>query len=84
MAGKLLGVYIHEFSIGFGPKIFSKQSDETKFSWRIIPLGGFVRFAGEEAVSYTHLDVYKRQIEIRTPWALKTWKYSLDKKVYAR
>ncbi len=48
VAGKLLGVYIHEFSIGFGPKIFSKQSDETKFSWRIIPLGGFVRFAGEE------------------------------------
>ncbi len=48
IAGKLLGVYIHEFSVGFGPKLFSKQSAETQFSFRIIPLGGFVRFAGEE------------------------------------
>ncbi|MGI6627368.1 MAG: RIP metalloprotease RseP [Bacillota bacterium] len=48
IAGKLLGVYIHEFSVGFGPKILSKKAGETYFSWRIIPLGGFVRFAGEE------------------------------------
>ncbi len=48
IAGKKLGVYIHEFGIGFGPKLLSKSSGETQFSFRIIPLGGFVRFAGEE------------------------------------
>ncbi len=48
LAGKKLGVYIHEFSIGFGPKIISKDSGETQFSFRLIPLGGFVRFAGED------------------------------------
>lgn len=47
LAGKRLGVYIHEFSIGFGPKMLSRDSEETEFSVRMIPLGGFVRFAGE-------------------------------------
>jgi len=48
IAGKRLGVYIHEFSIGFGPKLLFRDSGETEFSVRMIPLGGFVRFAGED------------------------------------
>jgi len=48
LAGKKLGVYIHEFSIGFGPRLLSRASGETQFCLRMIPLGGFVRFAGEE------------------------------------
>lgn len=48
LAARKFGVYIHEFSIGFGPKLFSKKGDETEVSVRLIPLGGYVRFAGEE------------------------------------
>ncbi|MGB4433501.1 MAG: RIP metalloprotease RseP [Bacillota bacterium] len=48
LAAKKFGVYIHEFSIGFGPLLFCKQGEETEFSLRLIPLGGYVRFAGEE------------------------------------
>ncbi|HHT84536.1 MAG: RIP metalloprotease RseP [Bacillota bacterium] len=48
IAGRKLGVYIHEFSIGFGPKLLSRDSEETEFTFRMIPLGGFVRFAGED------------------------------------
>ena len=43
IAGRKLGVYIHEFSIGFGPKLLSRDSEETEFTFRMIPLGGFVR-----------------------------------------
>ena len=36
-----------EYSLGFGPKIYSKKGEETEFSIRAIPLGGFVSMAGE-------------------------------------
>lgn len=49
IAGKILKFEIEEFSIGFGPPIFSKtlKSGE-KFSVRWIPLGGFCAFKGED------------------------------------
>ncbi|MGI6662986.1 MAG: RIP metalloprotease RseP [Bacillota bacterium] len=49
LAGRNAGVYIHEFAIGMGPVLFSWQGGETKYTIRMIPLGGFNRFAGEDA-----------------------------------
>ncbi len=48
---KLFKVKVHEFAIGFGPKILAKQGKETKYELRLIPLGGFVRLEGEETRS---------------------------------
>ena len=48
IVGKLLGFTVLEYSIGFGPAIFKKQKGETLYSIRIIPFGGFCRFAGED------------------------------------
>lgn len=47
---KKFGVYVYDFSIGMGPKIFSWQgkNKETNYSLRLIPIGGSVRLAGEE------------------------------------
>ena len=45
---KKFGVYVHEFSLGMGPKIFSKQKGETVYSLRAIPFGGFCAMAGED------------------------------------
>ena len=47
---KLSGVYVYEFSIGMGKKIFSKKpkGSETEYNIRLIPIGGFVQLAGEE------------------------------------
>ncbi len=44
-------IYVYEFSIGFGPKLFSfkRKNDETKYMIKLIPLGGYVLMAGEEA-----------------------------------
>ncbi len=48
-AGKIFGFGIEEFSIGFGPKIFSKtKKNGEKFSVRLIPLGGYCAFCGED------------------------------------
>ena len=47
---KLFGVFVHEYSIGMGKKIFSykPKNGETEYNIRIFPIGGFVRLAGEE------------------------------------
>ena len=47
---KKAGIYVYEFSIGMGPRIFKfrRKNDETEYSIRILPIGGFVQMAGEE------------------------------------
>lgn len=46
---KMFGIYVYEFSIGMGPKLFSwkKEGGETAYSIRLIPIGGFCSLAGE-------------------------------------
>lgn len=49
-AAKLSGMRVHEFAIGFGKPVLLRFSiGETLYTWRPIPLGGFVRIAGLEA-----------------------------------
>lgn len=40
--GKLFGVSIPEFSIGFGPRLISKKIGDTIFSLSLVPVGGYV------------------------------------------
>ena len=44
---KIFGLYVSEFSLGFGPVIYSIKGKETKYSLRAIPIGGFVSVVGE-------------------------------------
>jgi len=47
-AAKILGFTVEEFSIGFGPKIFSRRRKNGElFSLRMLPLGGYCAFLGE-------------------------------------
>lgn len=48
---KMFGVYVYEFSIGMGPKLlhYKKKGGETEYCLRLIPIGGFVSLAGEDA-----------------------------------
>lgn len=49
---KRAGVTIHEFSIGMGPKLFSKKKDEIMYSVRALPLGGYVSMEGEDGENH--------------------------------
>lgn len=51
IAAKLLGVRVNEFAVGFGPKLFSKQWGETKYSFNLFPLGGYCAMEGEDETS---------------------------------
>ncbi len=46
---KKAGIYCYEFSLGMGPVIwkFNRKNDETTYSLRLFPIGGFVQMAGE-------------------------------------
>ncbi|MCL2341595.1 MAG: site-2 protease family protein [Firmicutes bacterium] len=41
-------VKVKEFAVGFGPAIWKRQGKYTKYSLRLIPLGGFTNMLGEE------------------------------------
>ena len=45
---KVNGIRVEEFSIGMGPKIFSTEGKETKYSIGLFPIGGYVKMMGEE------------------------------------
>jgi len=54
-AAKRAGVYVHEFGIGFPPRLFAWRKGETEYSVNLLPFGGFVRIAGEDgSTASTH------------------------------
>ncbi|MBR3934155.1 MAG: RIP metalloprotease RseP [Clostridia bacterium] len=50
ITAKLSGMTVHEFSIGMGPQILS-FGKKTKYSLRLLPIGGFVKLEGEDGES---------------------------------
>ncbi|TLS37365.1 RIP metalloprotease RseP [Pseudalkalibacillus caeni] len=48
LLAKRAGILCREFAIGFGPKLFTIKKGETVYTIRLLPLGGFVRMAGED------------------------------------
>ena len=48
LAAKWAKVKVEDFSIGFGPKIFSFNYGETRYSLSLLPLGGYVKMQGED------------------------------------
>ena len=59
---KKSGVYVYEFSIGMGPKLFkfNRKNDETDYCIRLFPIGGYVQMAGEEIEVDEKVPVDKR------------------------
>ncbi len=47
MAARRIGVRVLTFSLGFGPKIVKFRRGDTEFCISAIPLGGYVKMAGE-------------------------------------
>lgn len=65
---KRAGIYVYEFSLGMGPKIFhfKRKNDETEYAIRLFPIGGFVQMAGEEVDLDQNIPTEKRM-------QAKTW-----------
>ena len=59
---KRAGIYVYEFSIGMGPilKKWKRKNDETEYSIRLLPIGGFVSMAGEAVEADEKIPASKR------------------------
>ena len=47
ICAKLFNVYVYEFSLFMGPKIVQVKKGETKYTLRLLPIGGYCSMAGE-------------------------------------
>lgn len=66
---KLFGIRVNEFAIGMGPTLFHFQKGETKYSFRILPIGGFCAMEGEtedsgDTGSFNRKPVWQRMIVV--------------------
>lgn len=46
LVARLVGIGVHEFSLGFGPRLCGFTKGRSAYNLRAIPLGGFVRLVG--------------------------------------
>lgn len=52
ISAKRLGVKVEKFSLGFGPTLLSKTKFDTQYCLNAIPLGGYVKLAGDNLEEY--------------------------------
>lgn len=52
MAARRNGVRVEQFSLGFGPLIFKIKKGDTEYKLNLIPLGGYVKMAGDIQSEY--------------------------------
>ncbi len=69
LVAKSVSIYAEEFSIGMGPRLLKIQGKETVFSLRALPIGGYVKFLGEDDQSsdpraFNNAKVWKRMAVI--------------------
>jgi regulator of sigma E protease len=65
IAARLMGVRVEVFSFGFGKRLFGKKIKDTDFRLSLIPLGGFIKMAGEEEYDPKNLKPYEFQAKNR-------------------
>ena len=53
VTAKIFKVRVLEFGMGYPPKIFGIKRGETDYTLNALPIGGFVKMAGEEDPSVT-------------------------------
>ena len=65
---RLFNVKAEIFSVGFGPKIWSRRMGETELRLSAVPLGGYVKLLGEEADHELSEEELKRSLNRQAPW----------------
>lgn len=69
LLGKKNGIRVVEFAIGMGPNLFSFQRGETKYSLKLLPIGGACMFDGEDGVAAEQGDTDEHSFLAASVWA---------------
>ena len=69
LAAKACGVRVNEFAIGMGPALFKKTRGDTTYALRLLPIGGYCQFYGEDEEkndprAFNNQPVWKRAITV--------------------
>jgi regulator of sigma E protease len=68
LVAKALGVKVVRFSIGFGPRLFGFHRGETEYRISILPLGGYVKMAGDDPTEEMAPEDRGRGFLEQPPW----------------
>jgi regulator of sigma E protease len=68
LVAKALGVKVLRFSIGFGPRIFGVRRGETEYRISVLPLGGYVKMAGDDPTEQLAPEDRGRGFLEQSPW----------------
>ena len=68
LVGKKLGVKAIRFSIGFGPRLFGFTWGDTEYRVSALPLGGYVKFAGDNPYEEVAPEDRGRAFLEQPPW----------------
>ncbi len=68
LVAKALGVKVTRFSIGFGPKLLGFTRGETEYRLSALPLGGYVKMAGEDPTQEVAPEDRGRGFLEQAPW----------------
>lgn len=69
LIGKRNGIRVVEFAVGMGPTLFSFQKGETKYSLKLLPIGGACIFDGEDGVAQEDGVIDERSFIRANVWA---------------
>lgn len=70
LVAKWAGVWVHEFAIGMGPAAWRRVRGETEYTFRILPIGGYVRMAGEDGLADDDTEIPQdRLFSEKSGWA---------------
>jgi len=68
LAAKLLGVKVVRFAIGFGPRLLGVRRGETEYRIAALPLGGYVKMAGDDPSEQVAPEDRGRGFLEQSPW----------------
>src|SRR5258708_34101475 len=68
IVAKAFNVKVLKFSIGFGPRIFGFRKGETEYRVSWLPLGGYVKMAGELPYEELPPQEASRGFLAQAPW----------------
>ena len=69
IVARLNGIEVLEFSLGMGPRLFSFKAFKTRFSVKLLPLGGSCAMKGEieksdDPKAFTNKKVWQRMLVV--------------------
>lgn len=73
LAAKRAGVRVEEFGLGFPPRVWGIRRGETLYSVNLLPLGGFVRVAGEDGIPHAANAPDTHRLFATQPFHVKVW-----------